>query len=435
MVAVRDGLNGAGRALRLQLWSCYYDPEPMGIGPVSAIWARGLRDRGHHVEVVAAHPHYPNAAWGKRVLPYREELDGIPVLRLPLWIGRRSATQRIRQELSLAAAHAAALPALARPDVLVSVSPSFPALLPGMVNARLRRLPWVLWLHDLLPDGASATGLLEEGALLEASKWLERTAYRRADRVVILSEVLRDKLLARGVAPEKLDLIYNPASHDVPPAPIERASVTPPRVLSIGNIGRSQALDCVVREFQRSPATRETSARLIITGDGVRTDAVRAEIRDERVELLGVVSRERLEQELRSATLALVSQRIDGVEFNLPSKLMNFMAYGIPVIAVVSPRSEVARLVERSGCGWVVDSASIASFPERAAAALADRDELARRGRAGWEYARGNFTHAHFLDRFEEVLLRTAVDPAGPDGDGPPSRAAAEVLAARPDPN
>src|SRR5438270_3508376 len=122
----------ATQPLHIQLWSYNFDPEPTGIGAVSTVWARGLRDRGHHVEVVAAHPHYPEPRWGTRVLPYREARDGIDVLRLPLWIGRASATERYRQELTFMAAQAAATPFLGRPDVLVSTVPSFPRLPPAI---------------------------------------------------------------------------------------------------------------------------------------------------------------------------------------------------------------------------------------------------------------------------------------------------------------
>jgi len=86
--------------LRIQLWSYNYDPEPTGIAPVSRVFAQGLRERGHQVEVVAAHPHYPIARWGVRKTPYRETRHGIPVLRLPLWIGRASTRERYQQELS-----------------------------------------------------------------------------------------------------------------------------------------------------------------------------------------------------------------------------------------------------------------------------------------------------------------------------------------------
>src|SRR4051794_37374610 len=134
------------RPLRVQLWSYNYDPEPTGIGPVSKVLAEGLRDRGHSVEVVAAHPHYPLPKWGNRRLPYREVRNGIPVLRLPLWVGRATTMERVRQELTYMGSLMAALPFLGRPDVIISTSPSFPALLPAVVNVRLRGVPWILWL-------------------------------------------------------------------------------------------------------------------------------------------------------------------------------------------------------------------------------------------------------------------------------------------------
>ncbi len=49
----------------------------------------------------------------------------------------------------------------------------------------------------------------------------------------------------------------------------------------------------------------------------------------------------------READIAFVSQRYEGSEFNIPSKLMNFMAYGLPVLAAVNPAGEVARIVRR----------------------------------------------------------------------------------------
>lgn len=65
-----SGPEASARPLHVQLWSYNYDPEPTGIGPVSKVLAEGLRSRGHHIEVVAAHPHYPVPRWGKRKLPY-----------------------------------------------------------------------------------------------------------------------------------------------------------------------------------------------------------------------------------------------------------------------------------------------------------------------------------------------------------------------------
>ena len=172
--------------MRIQLWSYNYDPEPTGIAPLSRVWVHAMRERGHHVDVVAAHPHYPEPVWGIQRRPYRELRDGVRVIRLPLWIGRATATQRMRQEMTFAGALGLAAPWLGTPEVIVAVSPSFPALGPAMLNARARRVPWVLWLQDILPDGAAATGLLgcwtgaARCASLRAGGVSRRLPHRRA---------------------------------------------------------------------------------------------------------------------------------------------------------------------------------------------------------------------------------------------------------------
>jgi colanic acid biosynthesis glycosyl transferase WcaI len=273
-------VTGSG-GLRTQLWSYNYDPEPMGIGPVSTVLAQELARLGHEVDVVAAHPHYPEPRWGRRLRPYREIRDGIPVLRLPLLIGRASAAQRYRQELSFMLSQAAATPFLGRPDVLVSASPSFPALLPAMLNARARRIPWVVWLHDILPDGAAATGLIDEGPALRAARRLETSAYRAARRIVVLSRAFTDNLVEKGVSREKIRLIYDPATRSPRSDGSDDAARRGIRILSMGNIGHSQGLTELVRAFEESDLPSDV--RLVITGSGVAAPEARAELRTPRV--------------------------------------------------------------------------------------------------------------------------------------------------------
>jgi len=399
--------------VRIQLWSYNYDPEPTGIGPVSKVLAQGLLQRGHDVSVVAAHAHYPAPVWGTRLLPYRETRDGIPVLRLPLWVGRGSAAERYRQELTFLAAQMAATPWLGRPDVLVSASPSFPALLPAMLNARARRVPWAIWLHDILPDGAAATGLVDEGRLLSAARGFERAAYARADRIVVLSSAFTVNLVEKGVPEDKISLIYDPATRRPQAAGNGHGPSRPPRLLSMGNIGFSQGLAPLVGAFERSTVLAGTPVKLAITGNGVAAEDVRRELITDRVEMLGVVDDASLEAQLQQASVALVTQHHEGAEFNIPSKLMNFMAYGLPVLAAVNPTGEVARIVEAAGAGWVVDSARPEAFPAKVKEILEAPDDIERRGEAARRYAQEHFSVDRFATRFDETLRELADRPAG----------------------
>lgn len=394
--------------MRIQLWSYNYDPEPSGIAPLSRAWAEAMVERGHHVDVVAAHPHYPEPRWGTRLRPYREIRNGVPVLRLPIWIGRGSPLERIRQELSFTAAQTAALPALGKPDVLVVVSPCFPALAPAMLNARARRVPWVLWLQDLLPDGAAATGEVKAGPVLRGARWLERAAYRSAAHIIVISETFRENLLRKQVPASRITRIYNWATRGVDDAPRARDSGSPPRLLCMGNIGRSQGLTEVVRAFEADPRLAEYGARLVLAGTGVAAEEVRAAITTDRVEMTGLLFHERLEEELQRATVGVVTQRYEGVEFNVPSKLMNYLAAGLPVLASVRSDSEVARIIERTGAGWVTDAAEPAQFAANAARVLRDPKDLARRGAAGLAFALRNLTPASAAEQSEQILVAVA---------------------------
>jgi len=360
--------------------------------------------RGHDVSVVAAHPHYPEPRWGSTRKPYRTVIDGVPVVRLPLVVGRATGGARMRQEVSYAASLSLATPLLGQSDAIIAVSPSFPALVPAMAAARVRRIPWFLWLQDILPDGAIATGMLAPGVVLRLSRRLERAAYASASAVVVISEAHRENLLVKGVAASKLYRIYNPATQEMrlrAPRPYAQDRMT---ILTMGNIGVSQGLASLVRDFELSDALAAEGIRLVITGHGVAADEVRAEVRSERVEIPGLVSQERLSEELAVAALGLISQRDDITEFNLPSKLMNFMGKGIPVLASVAPGSEVSSLVSRADAGWVVPAGNGDALAEAVLEALRNPAERERRGAAGHAFAIREFAPAAMAERFEEML-------------------------------
>jgi colanic acid biosynthesis glycosyl transferase WcaI len=271
-----------------------------------------------------------------------------------------------------------------------------------LASAHLRRFPWILWLEDILPDAAATTGLLREGLALRTAQRLERFVYRRADRIVVISNAFRENLLAKGVPAWRVAHIYNPYTRDLGEPRVSRNGTGPARVLYMGNMGFSQNLPALVKAFELSPALQD-EAKLVLAGTGELARAVAAEVRTDRVEMPGLLL-EGLEPELERATIGLVPQRPDVDEFNLPSKLMNLMSRGVPVLASVSPRSEIARIVRESGAGWVVDAADPDAFPNALREILPDREELELRGTRGLEFARRNFAPDAVARRFEEVL-------------------------------
>jgi colanic acid biosynthesis glycosyl transferase WcaI len=125
------------------------------------------------------------------------------------------------------------------------------------------------------------------------------------------------------------------------------------------------------------------------------------------VHVTGLLGSEPLERELRRAAVAVVSQGYAGIDFNVPSKLMNFMAYGIPTVASVRADSEVARIIKESGGGWVTDSADTGQLAAKLAEVLKDPAVQRKRGEAALTFARQQFSPKHVAARFESALADT----------------------------
>jgi colanic acid biosynthesis glycosyl transferase WcaI len=273
-----------------------------------------------------------------------------------------------------------------------------------MVNVAARRIPWVLWLQDLLPDAAAKTGLLADGFMLDAARRYERAAYRAAREIVLISESHRRSLIDKGVPAEKLHVITNPTTLSARAQTVEPApAAVAPRVLNMGNIGLSQGLAELVRAFEASEEMGRRGVEFRFAGDGVEVPALKREIFSDRVKVLGVIP-DTISEELERATIGLVSQLPQTGEFNMPSRLMNFMGHGIPVLAVVGPSSEVARVVRESGGGWVIDASDPNDFPKAVAEILDQPAERIDRGRAAREYADEHFSPAATAAAFEAVL-------------------------------
>ena len=115
---------------------------------------------------------------------------------------------------------------------------------------------------------------------------------------------------------------------------------------------------------------------------------------------------------LAAADVCLVTQQRTVADIVFPSKVLTLLAAGRPVVASVSPGSEVARVVREAGAGLVVPPGDPGALRE---AVLTLRGEAARRdasGERGRAYARQHWDRERILSEMEGRLLRLTGRPA-----------------------
>jgi len=299
--------------------------------------ARALVDNGYAVDVICLRG-------GSE--PAEAIQDGIAVYRLPVKRHKRSGagvqlleylTFFVLAFFKLAALHRRRRYAVVQvhnlPDFLV-----FAALLPKLSGARV-----ILDLHDLMPEfyaARFATGLANWRVRLIC--WQERLSCGFADHVITVTEPWRQTLIQRGVPAEKTSVVMNVADdrvfHRQPPAVSPVVEDGHFNLIYHGNLTQRYGLDEVLRAVDLV-CQSVPHIHLTVHGWGDYRQAL-MDLADE----LGMgqhvhfSSRALLTAELpeliRSADVGVVPYRrdvfTDGI---LPTKLMEYVALGVPVIA------------------------------------------------------------------------------------------------------
>ena len=168
---------------------------------------------GHRVTVLTCAPNFPE---GKVYAGYSnrwyqvEEVDGIRVVRVKTFIAKNEGVLlRIGDYLSFMVTGFLAGLLQTRPDVVVATSPQFFTVVAGWAVAALRRRPFVFELRDLWPASIHAVGALQASTALRLLERLELFFYRRAAKVVALTEAFKHDLVSRGIPAEHVEVVLN----------------------------------------------------------------------------------------------------------------------------------------------------------------------------------------------------------------------------------
>lgn len=244
-----------------------------------------------------------------------------------------------------------------------------------------------------------------------AEPWLPRSlarvAVRRTDRIVAVSESVREHLLRVYRAPaERVALVLNGIPLDqfrpgTRSAGVRAALGIPQGRFVVGHVARHRAVKnqaLLLDAFARFRATRE-DAFLVLVGDG----PLRAELEQEAVRL-GIARHVRFAGDVRDT--AAVYREFDvfvlsSVTEGTSVSILEALASGVPVVATAVGGTPA--LLRGGECGVLVpsgDAETLAEALRNLAAAPDRRAVLVRRGR---EWVEHRYSESRMLDRYEEI--------------------------------
>src|SRR5246127_1547636 len=108
--------------------------------------------------------------------------------------------------------------------ILAMTDPPFEGIV-GAFVALVKRKPYVYNIRDLYPDMAVGGSIVRPGLLARVWEKLHRWALRRATRVVVLGDDMRNRILGKGVRPDQIEIVRD--GTEIVPADAQPAQQTP----------------------------------------------------------------------------------------------------------------------------------------------------------------------------------------------------------------
>ncbi|HYA62569.1 MAG TPA: glycosyltransferase family 4 protein, partial [Candidatus Sulfotelmatobacter sp.] len=343
----------------------------------------------HQVTVVCGRPSYDPTERRPWRLYQTEEAGTMRVIRVGSTdYPRTQMKKRIANYLSyvlFAVPRALLLPC----DVVLAMTdPPFEGIV-GALVAMLKNKPYVYNIRDLYPDMAVGGSIVEPGVLARVWEKLHRWALRRATRVIVLGDDMRNRILAKGVDPARVVVVRDgaeiPASGASSPK-LDTEVVQEIRngfsfvLLHAGNLGFYGAWETLLEGARR--LVRD-GVGLVFVGDGAQKEKLQtAAAGIPNVRFLSFFPGSKIPSVLAAgdAHVITVKRGLEGVV--LPSKMYGILAAGKPIVAVAPLECDVVSLGKEKGFGISVDPNDAGEFARRVRELVQDAERLRKMGAA-----------------------------------------------------
>lgn len=299
------------------------------------------------------------------------------------------------------------------PDVLHAHSPVLNAL-PAMWIGRQRKLPVVYEVRALWEDAAVDHGTTREGSIrYRLSRGLESFALHRANHVTTICEGLRQEIIGRGVAPDRVTVIPNAvdvrefAFGTEPNATLRaRLGLDGGRVVGFaGSFYGYEGLDLLIDALAML-APKWPTLHALLVGGGPQEPALRAQVAarglEDRVVFAGRVPHAEVQRYYELIdVLAYPRRRMRLTDIVTPLKPLEAMAQGRMFVA--SDVGGHRELVRDGETGFLFKSDDVQALAQSLDTVLSNEEPWPRIAAQARRFVESERTWARSVRRYQDV--------------------------------
>ena len=401
-------------------FKAYYNPEVAAGIELDANTAEDLAAAGHYV-----HLHIPVPSRGleqalAKKTPRKESLvEGkLQICRYAMYREGKRFPQRLVRYVFCSLKQLWHGLREKKVDLIFAGStPPFQGLICKLLK-QVKKAPFVFNCQDIFPDSMVVAGIIGEGSLLcRVGNWISDVTYRAADKIIVISDSMKDSLIKRGVPEEKIAVVHNWVDEAVI-HPVEKADNTLMRELQIpddlftvvyaGNLGYAQAVNVILDAAEL--LREDDRIRFVIFGNGAVEHEIDRRIQEghlHNVRRYPLQPYERVSEVYSAGDACIVSCKEGTGSFAMPSKTWSIMGCGRPVLASFDRNTLLEAIVTEQNCGLFSEAGSGASLAENIRKLAEDPHGCREKGRNARAYIEENLARNKCTQKIVTLIEET----------------------------
>ena len=264
-------------------------------------------------------------------------------------------------------------------DVIVGAStPPTQGMLCALVKKKLSKkygkpVKVVFSLQDVFPDSLVLTGLTKKGSFIwKIGRALEDYTYKNVDEIIVISEEIKENILAKGVPESKITVIRNWIDINVvrPISDQHNQLRTELKltdgvfyVVYAGNIGKAQGIDMIVDAANQMK--HEPTVKFLLFGNGAEEAVIKKKIIDlelDNIVLYPLQPADKVSEVYSLGDACIVACKKGSGKNAFPSKTVSIMATATPVIAAFDEDSELCNVLKQYHVGISCEPENVESL-------------------------------------------------------------------------
>ena len=283
---------------------------------------------------------------------------------------------------------------------------------------KAKKIPFVYNVQDIFPDSMVTAGITKKGSFLwKIGNKIANKTYKRADKIIVISEEMRDNLLSKGVPSEKIEIVYNWVDEEVI-HPVQKEDNRLIEELNIpqydfsvvyaGNLGRAQSVETIIEAAELLKTNPEIG--FYIFGDGANKEAIKKSIIEKgltRVHMYPLQPYERVSEVYSLGDASIVACKAGTGGNALPSKTWSIMACGKPVLVCFDKGTMLERLAVEQECGLFAEAENAQALSENILLLSSDKAKCERLGENARDYIETYLTKKSCTTKIVQILVDT----------------------------